>query len=60
MQNLRGCEKIQIIRFGESNKEKIETKKKKKKLSLAQSEIFFCIFLFSLVWSGLVCFDAIV
>lgn len=60
MQNLRGCEKIQIIRFGESNKEKIATKKKKKKLSLAQSEIFFCIFLFSLVWSGLVCFDAIV
>lgn len=31
MQNLRGCEKIQIIRFGESNKEKIATKKKKKK-----------------------------
>lgn len=60
MQNLRGCEKIQIIRFGECNKEKIATKKKKKKLSLAQSEIFFCIFLFSLVWSGLVCFDAIV
>lgn len=41
MQNLRGCEKIQIIRFGESNKEKIATKKKRKKTEPRTIRNFF-------------------